>query len=290
MKDDGVFTLSNKKPGIDTLKRDPLRNHAMPPPELPSTSNAKPKVPLGSSQSKSGDLAASTSSRPKTSKSLPATKPNERLQIDISLLILPDGTEIHPLERRARDFGVADKRWPMPGPEQTPNPKAAAQNRTQPKDSDHEIQVDFEGTKPMTMSSTMTGFSRDATVTINTKEALMAVYGMYNSPTKSLTSGKAFSAAMIDPQNADFPTPMANPASVAPRDENAGTARKPGKTYIIQRHLSHFISVFQPFTDGPTPSASRISSENTRTPGPVFRTPGGLYLFKPIYTQMLTLA
>lgn len=223
MRDDAVFTLSSKKPGADTLKKDPLRNHAMPPPEQPSTSNPKSKAPLGSKSNET-----TTSSRPRTSKSLPATKPNERLQIDISLLILPDGTEIHPLERRARDFGVADKKWPQPGPEQTPNPKAA-QNRLRSRDGDHEAEVDFEGTKPMTMSSTM--MTRDATVTINTKEALMAVYGMYNSPTKSLTTGDAFRSAMVDPMNEAMPTPMA-----PPRDENAGTARKLGTFFWMNSH------------------------------------------------------
>lgn len=224
-KDDGVFTLSSKKSGIDTLKRDPLRNHDMPPPDPPSVVEQKPKPLANQSHPKAPELSAS-SLKPKTSKSLPATKPNERLQVDISLLILPDGTEIHPLERRARDFGVADKKWPSPGPEQTPNPKAALKNQNIPHSGDHETQVDFDGTKPMTMGNTMTGISRDATVTINTKEALMAVYGMYNSPTKSLTSGKAFAAAMIDPKEAELPTPMASTS----RDENAGTARKPSES------------------------------------------------------------
>ena len=191
----------------------------------------------------SGKLVASSSfassstlqfgNKSKTSKSLPSVKPNERLQIDISLLILPDGTEIHPLERRARDFGIADKKWPIPGPELAPASHSGFQA------GDIETRVDFEGTKPMTISNTnMTNMTRDATVTINTKEALMAVYGMYNSPTKSLTSGKAF-AAMMDPQSADMPTPMTATAKAA-HDENAGTAKKLGKL-AFWRKRQHLI-------------------------------------------------
>jgi checkpoint serine/threonine-protein kinase len=228
MKDDVVFTLSSKKPGVDTLKRDPLRNHTMPPPEVQGSSSSLPSKEPG--HQSSGKLSASSSAlqfgtKPKTSKSLPSVKPNERLQIDISLLILPDGTEIHPLERRARDFGVADKKWPSPGPELAPNP--ARTNPSLSQSGDIETRVDFEGTKPMTISNTnFTNMTRDATVTINTKEALMAVYGMYNSPTKSISSDKAF-AAMMDPRNADVPIPTPALAHAA-RNENAGTAKKLG--------------------------------------------------------------
>jgi checkpoint serine/threonine-protein kinase len=233
-KDDIVFTLSSKKPGIDTLKRDPLRNHTMPPPS--AQGSVSPHLPKEPGHQSSGKLSASSSTlqfgtKPKTSKSLPSVKPNERLQIDISLLILPDGTEIHPLERRARDFGVADKKWPSPGPELAPHPSGANPTSSMFKSGEIETRVDFEGTKPMTMSNTnFTNMTRDATVTINTKEALMAVYGMYNSPTKSIGSDKAF-AAMMDPGNADAPTPM--PAiSKAAHDENAGTAKKLGMSVL----------------------------------------------------------
>lgn len=255
-RDDGVFTLSSKKPGIDTLKRDPLRNHAMPPPPPPEPqSSVEKSIVKEPGHQSSGKLVApalQSSTRSKPSKSLPSVKPNERLQIDVSLLVLPDGTEIHPLERRARDFGVADKKWPKPGPELAPNPYNGLQA------GDIETRVDFEGTKPMTLSNTnFTNMTRDATVTINTKEALMAVYGMYNSPTKSLTSGKVL-AAMMDPRTADMPTPMSVTANAA-RDENAGTAKKPG---------------FKPFVETATPGPSKISNENQRTPGLIFQTPG----------------
>jgi checkpoint serine/threonine-protein kinase len=195
----------------------------MPPPEAQSSSSSLTSKEPG--HQSSGKLSASSSTlqfgiKPKTSKSLPSVKPNERLQIDISLLILPDGTEIHPLERRARDFGIADKKWPSPGPE-------LASNSSTFKSGDIETRVDFEGTKPMTISNTnFTNMTRDATVTINTKEALMAVYGMYNSPTKSIGSDKVF-AAMMDPRNADVPTPMQATGNAA-NDENAGTSKKLG--------------------------------------------------------------
>lgn len=224
------------------MKRDPLRNHAMPPPDQQSSASSSATRENGhqSSGKLTVSMSASSSSlqlgtKQKASKSLPSVKPNERLQIDISLLILPDGTEIHPLERRARDFGVADKKWPKPGPELAPNSHSGFQT------GDIETKVDFDGTKPMTISHTnLTNMTRDATVTINTKEALMDVYGMYNSPTKSLTSGKSL-AAMMDPRNLDMPTPMTAIANAA-RDENAGTAKKLGVSISPSATVfSHFL-------------------------------------------------
>ncbi|PVG04065.1 hypothetical protein CPB86DRAFT_809962 [Serendipita vermifera] len=257
-KDEGVFTLSSKKPGIDTLKKDPLRNHAisstLPPPEPKAKeSRALSDVHQPVTQS---STSGKSSAKSKVSKSLPSVKPNERLQINVSMLVLADGTEIHPLERRARDFGFADKKWPPPDPEQMEN----GNNRGPgPSNDGYETKVDFDGTKPMTLASTnYTGTMRDATVTINTKEALMAVYGMYNSPTKSLTSGKAF-ASMIDPNEAELPTPMAVSRNVAIHEENIGTAQKPA---------------FRPFMDENTPAASRILNENQKTPASGFQTPG----------------
>jgi hypothetical protein len=64
----------------------------------------------------------------------------------------------------------------------------------------------------------------------------MAVYGMYNSPTKSITSGKAF-ASMIDPNEAELPTPMAASKSVAIHEENIGTAKKTRNCFTSLRKL-----------------------------------------------------
>lgn len=220
-KEESLGTLSAKKPAADTLKRDPLRNFH----QADSPSNNKSKASNQSSQS------AKPSSKSKSSKSIPSTKPNEKLQINTSLLILADGTEIHPLELRARDFGVADKKWPPPTSEQTMDRNMS--HRTSIDQSlsenarhdDLEEQVDFEGTKPMTFGSTFATMTREATVTINTKAALMDVYGMYNSPTKSITSGKQ-AAAMRDPHELAAPTPLGSAMKANHIDENAGTARK----------------------------------------------------------------
>lgn len=222
-KDESVGTLSAKKPTADTLKRDPLRNfHQMEPDPAPPIS--KPKAgPVPSTK------PVKPGSKQKTSRSIPSVKPNERLETNISLLILSDGTEIHPLELRARDFGVADKKWPLPEPEQNMDHNVSEHISFGSRQGDHEEQVDFEATKPMTLGSTFASMNRDATVTINTKEALMDVYGMYNSPTKSIHSGKQM-AAMLNPQDLGMPTPLASAAKAANQNnENAGTARKLGK-------------------------------------------------------------
>jgi checkpoint serine/threonine-protein kinase len=221
-REENLGTLSAKKPTADTLKRDPLRNFH----QADSPSNDKSKA-----ESKVTTQPIKPSSKSKTSKSIPSTKPNEKLQINTSLLILADGTEIHPLELRARDFGVADKKWPPPSLEETMD-QSSAMNGSINRNGlsghalgDHEEQVDFEGTKPMTLGSTFAAMTREATVTINTKAALMDVYGMYNSPTKSMTTGRQM-AAMRDPQELSAPTPSASAVKVNTNDENAGTARK----------------------------------------------------------------
>ncbi|KAG8805687.1 Mitotic spindle checkpoint component mad3, partial [Serendipita sp. 399] len=259
-KDDGLGTLSSKKPGLDTLKRDPLRNHTQVRSEPESEPEPRPEPAsrdrLGEISNSKGTVVSKTESskgkaKSKSSKSLPSVKPNERLEINVSLLTLSDGTEIHPLERRARDSGLADKKWPEPSPEQMAL-RHGDEDLFSPRPDDHHVRVDFEATRSGGFGNTYTNMSKDATVTINTKEALMAVYGMYNSPTKSLTGGKIF----IDPASSSAPTPM---PVTAPRDENAGT---------VQR------TPFQPFFDDATPAASKISSENQRTPALGFPSKG----------------
>ena len=236
---DELSTLSAKKPGIDTLKKDPLRNHVAPPINPAPANKEKEKQPLKSTNPSGAKTISSSSSKAKSSRSLPSVKPNERLQIDISMLVLPDGTEIHPLERRAREFGVADKKWPEPSPEQMALPGTFDDDPFSPRPGDHHAKVDFEGTKSMALgNTTYTGMTKDPTVTINTKEALMAVYGMYNSPTKSLT-GDAFHRSLVNPNQTDMPTPM--PQSVS-KNENAGQrTRQSYVIFLFQAHcLQHF--------------------------------------------------
>lgn len=224
-KEDVVFTQSAKKSGIDALKRDPLRNYGKEKPSTSAISNTKPAPPA--------PPVASTATKAKTSKSLPNVKPNERLQIDISILYLPDGTEINPIERRARDFGIADKKWPTP--EQSGEQDKATNAQRNSSKGDHEARVDFDGTKAMSLANTLTGV-RDATVTINTKEALMDVYGMYNSPTKSGNIGKT--PVPISSRSNIQPAPTPSGAFTPFQDENAGTTKKKSESlrqsYIVR--------------------------------------------------------
>lgn len=105
----------------------------------------------------------------------PGKRP-EKLRFDLSLLFTEDSVEYSIQEARARKMGLLGKKWGPP-----PAPTIS-------------MPVDFNdsGQKSNYMAfgrrkSLMGG--AEPTVTINTKEALADVFGMYNSPEKTRMLG-----------------------------------------------------------------------------------------------------
>ncbi|KAL5504129.1 BUB1_2 [Sanghuangporus vaninii] len=113
----------------------------------------------------------------------PGKKP-ERYQIDMSLLF-KDGQEFCIQEARAASLGLLGKKWgPPPLSENGPHQVLGSKQTT--------INLKDDGNRPptrtnnMRMNMNMTAQLADGpTVTINTKEAMKDVFGMYNSPDRT---------------------------------------------------------------------------------------------------------
>lgn len=104
----------------------------------------------------------------------PGKRP-EKLRFNLSLLFTEDKVEYSIQEARARSLGLLGKKWAPPPPSEFPRPSSLS------------MPVDFnddghKSTRTMKRKSLMGG--AEPTVTINTKEALADVFGMYNSPDK----------------------------------------------------------------------------------------------------------
>jgi checkpoint serine/threonine-protein kinase len=97
----------------------------------------------------------------------------EKLRFNLGLLFTPDGTEYCVQEARAKSMGLLGKKWPPP-----PSPLNSSAAASSSRDN---------GTSARGMSSKKV--YAEPTVTIATKEALADVFGMYNSPEKTLRFG-----------------------------------------------------------------------------------------------------
>ncbi|EJF64965.1 hypothetical protein DICSQDRAFT_153131, partial [Dichomitus squalens LYAD-421 SS1] len=195
------------------LRRAPLKNH-------PSSS-----IPTSSSKDSLASSARTTSSHPSSSSTAveqpynpyalmlapPAPgKRKEKLRFNLSLLFTEDGVEYSMQEARARSMGLLGKKWgPPPAPERT--------------------RVAFSGdASKSAKTSTTRKFAAGAepTVTLATKEALADVFGMFNSPEKSMRFGpvpgsKHAPIRMIEPV---MPMqPLSRPLS----NENAEVSKTP---------------------------------------------------------------
>ncbi len=110
----------------------------------------------------------------------PGKRP-EKLRYNTSLLFTEEGVEYSVQEARARSMGLLGKKW-------TALPTSSIVS-TSSSTSSVRVTFDDDGRKSRTQGygarrkSMMNG---EPTVTINTKEALADVFGMYNSPDKTM--------------------------------------------------------------------------------------------------------
>jgi len=173
---------SSGHPVEDVLRKNPLKKHA---PVTTSTSSQSPPdsaVNLVSTSSTAASRYALMMAPP-----APGKRP-EKLRFNLNLLF-SDGMEYSIQEARARSMGLLGKKW---GPPPAPKTMYAA--------SSAKIDDGVQSTKNMTRrKSIMMG--AEPTVTINTKEALADVFGMYNSPdkTKILPGSKHAPVRKIEP-------------------------------------------------------------------------------------------
>lgn len=109
----------------------------------------------------------------------PPGKRPEKLNYNTSLLWTPDGVEYCAAEARARSMGLLGKKWtPLPVGSTAPRGSATTSIRVAFDDEDDVTPRPRFGRKSL--------LNAEPTVTINTKEALADVFGMFNSPEKTL--------------------------------------------------------------------------------------------------------
>ena len=114
----------------------------------------------------------------------PGKKP-EKYQIDMSLLF-KDGQEFSVQEARAASLGLLGKKWgPPPLSESGPHQVSADKKSTGNLKDDGNGQTTRTNNFRFNMNMTQQ-LNEGPTVTINTKEAMRDVFGMYNSPDKAL--------------------------------------------------------------------------------------------------------
>jgi checkpoint serine/threonine-protein kinase len=190
----------------------------------------------------------------------PGRRP-EKLRFNLSLLYTEEGVEYSMPESRARSMGLLGKKW---------GPPPASELSTTLSSTSSTIKVDFndDGQKTaMGARRKSVGMRSEPTVTINTKEALADVFGMYNSPDKTLKierpGSKHAPVKKIEPTT---PAGVLRQPSKELVDGNAPTTKTPGELFSVilsGLNLSNYVNAaFKPFIDENT-----TRKENT-TPAP----------------------
>ncbi|KAJ7931504.1 hypothetical protein B0H13DRAFT_1958507, partial [Mycena leptocephala] len=178
----------------------------------------------------------------------PPGKRPEQQQFDLSLLFSDKEYCIE--EARARSIGLYGKKWPAPPPPAPFSPLGNSAVSSSSSSSLSSVKVNFnddgQGSRSLLGGA-------EPTVTINTKEALADVFGMFNSPEK--TAKLAAMTKKIEPV-----TPIAPPPLRKPGNENENSYAKTPQ------------SGFRPFVDDAGANLSR--KENTPAKFAPFIDPG----------------
>jgi len=197
----------------------------------------------------------------------PPDKRPERFRCDMSLLFTTEGVEYSIQEVRARSIGLLGKKWGPPPPSEFSYSSASSSSS-----SSSTTTVDFSDSGGKTLRqkyhARKSFFSgAEPTVTINTKEALADVFGMYNSPDKTMKlavpGSKHAPLKKVEPV-----TPLVPPkVTVLKENENSHNARTPASgqsslypLLLLLMSLTLFIA-FRPFVD------ENSQSNTNRTPG-----------------------
>ncbi|EAU85384.1 other/BUB protein kinase [Coprinopsis cinerea okayama7 len=221
----------------------------------------------------------------------PPGKRPEKLKFNMGLLWTDDGVEYSIQEARARSMGLLGKKWGPPPPSELPYyaSLAASSSSTTPVDFNDD---NMKSTRTMGMRRRSMLGGAEPTVTINTKEALADVFGMYNSPEKThkFTPGsKHAPLKKIEPA-----TPMVIPKpTFSNENENAKTPSLSFRPFVDENAKTPSLS-FRPFVDEnaqskmTTPAPSKLNvfvDEQNKTP---FITPRSAFGLKDTTTPSLT--
>ncbi|KAL0954979.1 hypothetical protein HGRIS_003909 [Hohenbuehelia grisea] len=206
-------------------------------------------------------------------------KRSEKLRFDLALLFTEDHVEYSIQEARARSMGLLGKKWGPPPPVEL-----TRSSRYSPSSSDseggmseeHDEDADDEDgdiamelnddNRPATRiygARKSLGFGTEPTVTINTKEALADVFGMYNSPDKTITTrylngGRVGSKhALVKKVEVSTPGPVNSGLGIRNLSTPAANPQTPAPS-------------FKPFIDEPQSVMASSKKENA-TPAPKFK-------------------
>ena len=186
--------------------RTPLSSNASPATGSPSQTSTKTEssrapavsVALGDNPSSSSKTVGSSSYQSTTFNSTATSryatmlappvpgKRVEKMRCNMSLLWTDEGVEYSVQEARARSIGLLGKKW---GPPPVTEHHASTSSSSS---SSSFAMVDFNDDRMTRLKSNgrrSIFAGAEPTVTINTKEALADVFGMYNSPDKTVVPG-----------------------------------------------------------------------------------------------------
>lgn len=236
---------SSGNPEVDVLRRNPFKNHEPAPSTSTSTSTSKPSSVVSSSSTNNPNPAHGRYA-PMLAPPAPGRRP-EKLRFNLSLLFTPSGVEYSAQEVRARSMGLLGKKW---------GPPPASELRAS---SSGAVNVNFndDGSRStQNMGATAAGGKRksgnvvnvsEPTVTINTKEALADVFGMYNSPDKTvkraMPGSKHAPVRKIEPMGGRraVPESKSEASRASPKTENA---KPPGPGKSLQWLVLRQILIF----------------------------------------------
>ncbi|KII90027.1 hypothetical protein PLICRDRAFT_53147 [Plicaturopsis crispa FD-325 SS-3] len=235
------------------LRLNPLRNHTPPTRSTPS--------PLSNNAANSTSLSGANHDRylPMLAPPAPGKRP-EKLRFNLSLLFTEEGVEYSAAEARARSMGLLGKKWgPPPASELRSTSSTAVR-----------VQFNDDGTRNRTgglrRKSVMGG--AEPTVTINTKEALADVFGMYNSPEKTMRVAPGSKHAPVKRIEPITPIVRPLPTLNTPANNENAVVKAPGPAFrpFVDENAGKKVASgpakFKPFVDdtaNKTPSATDVS-------------------------------
>ncbi|OCH94366.1 hypothetical protein OBBRIDRAFT_817210 [Obba rivulosa] len=236
-------------PEVQAIRQNPLKKHQ---------------------SSASGSASTSQSRNPTSSRSeryavmlappAPGKRP-EKLRFNLSLLFTEDGVEYSMQEARARSMGLLGKKWGPPPPSEL---------RVEVKDH----QSETRSLRPK---------YAEPTVTLATKEALADVFGMYNSPEKTMrirAGSKHAPVHKIEPvtpialpvpsrvnnENAAVPAKMPNAPAFRPFVDEVNATRKENSTQAPPPKQKPVAPEKPNKLPSTTPNRNVLSAKDTTTP------------------------
>ena len=164
----------------------------------------------------------------------PPGKRPERYRFNLPALFTEDGTEYSVQEVRARSMGLLGKKWGPPPPSEmqrfAPSSSLGSSSSSaagnQPKPSMR--RRGYDESERTVQGRGYAGGYAEPTVTLATKEALADVFGMYNSPEKTMGNGPAAGSKYAPVRRIEPITPagggtLQSALRQAKADENAKT-------------------------------------------------------------------